>query len=771
MNPSFTRPLTALIMAQGATAVAQSTTNTPAADHSGTNAPAQLPDVTVKGERDSYKVDQVSSPKYTQPLLDVPQTIIAVPKEVYTQQGAMTLTDVLRNTPGITFAAGEGGNVASGDSFYMRGTDTSGNIFVDGVRDTGGYSRDVFNLEQVEIFKGPTGSDNGRGGAAGYVNLATKSAHLEKSYSGILSYGSAEQKRLTADLNQPLGLGEKGDWINGSSLRLNGVWTDGGVPGRDFVENNRWGVSPSLALGLGTPTRVFLTGSYVEQNNLPDSGFPTAGLPGGLAGSVDRENYYGLANQDFDDVQSGRVTARLEHDVNDSLTLRAQSTYVRTQRDALTTYFQNSATNAATFNALTTPINPATGTVPPNYFTYNPLTQVVTPRRIHNQTENEILFQQLSANTEFSTGFIEHDLGAGVDFSRETQFTPTWQPVGGPSTSIHNPDPFRAATAAQTPYQATNSPYADAQIDTAGVFIFDTLTLNKYFQINGSVRLEHYDLDYKSLAAASATNFNPTAETIKADGNLVSWKSGIVFKPRENGSLYFAYGNTFTPPGSTFTLSATANNQNNPNLDPQEARSFELGTKWDFFNGRLSTSLAGYHTENLNIVSTDDLTREVTQDISETVTGVEFGISGKITQDWFVFGGFGFAKGERESSGTTAAPTSDGANLRFFPEWSASLWTAYRLPFGLTLGGGFVYSDVTYRATLNEVPDTALSVSRSDSYLLLNAMAAYDINKHCTLRLNINNLTNEKYYLVNNNGGRVYPNAPLSFLLSAEFRF
>ncbi|HXG46962.1 MAG TPA: TonB-dependent siderophore receptor [Methylomirabilota bacterium] len=747
------------------------TTNAPSASGTATNAPTNLPEVVVQGQQEpAFKVDQLSSPRYTQPLVDVPQTVVAVPKEVYTQQGATTLSDVLRNTPGITFAAGEGGNVAAGDAFFMRGTDTSSSIFVDGVRDSGGYFRDVFNVEQVEIFKGPTGADNGRGGSSGYVNMVTKTPSLTKAHSGSLSYGSAEHKRLTVDLNQPFKLGDDGDWLSKSSLRLNGLWQDGGVPGRDFVEDNRWAIAPSLALGLGTPTRLTLSAAYLEQDNVPDSGLPVVALPGGLAGGVDQENFYGLADRDFDDVQSGRVLARLEHDLNDHITLRSQTAYTRTDRDALISYFQNSSTNATTFTTNNAAINPATGTVPPSYTPFDPVTGTVTPRRLRTQTENSILHQQLSANTAFSTGFIEHELGAGVDFTREDQFSPTWQAVGGVPTSIFDPNPFRVPTVAQTPYQATNNPYAEARIDSAGLFLFNTLKPNQYFQLSGSVRYDHYDVDYASVPAAFATN-NTARQTLDADGDLLSWKAGITFKPHANGSLYFAYGNTFTPPGSGFALSSTANNQNNPNLDPQEARNYEVGTKWDFFDKRLSTSLALYHSENLNIVSTDATTSQVTQDISETVRGIEFGLSGRITENWFVFGGVGFADAEREASGTTAAGTQDGADLRFLPRLSANLWTAYKFPFGLTLGGGINYSDSVIRSTANNLTTTPTSIPEAPSFTVLNLMAAYDVSKHFTLRANVNNVTDEEYFRLNNNGGRYYPGTPRSFLLAGEFKW
>lgn len=733
----------------------------------------QMAPVVITGkEEPTFKVDQVSSPKFTQPVLNTPQTIVAVPKEVFVQQGATTLSDVLRNTPGITFAAGEGGNVASGDSFYMRGSDATGSIFVDGVRDTGGYSRDIYNVEQVEIFKGPSGADSGRGGSSGSVNLATKTPHMEQSFGGMLSYGSAEQKRLSADLNQPLKLGDKGDWINGSALRLNGVWQDGGVPGRDFVENNRWAVAPSIALGLGTATRVSLAVSHMEQDNLPDSGLLIAAYPGVGTVPVSQENFYGLANQDYEDISNTRVVAKIEHDFTPDVTLRNQFVYTTTDRDALLTYFQNSATAATTFNPTNTPVNPATGAVPPSYTTYDPGSGTVVPRRMRTETENEIFSDQIGLNFTFQTGSIQHQAGTGFEFARETQKAPTWSPVGGPATSLTSPNPYRFATPAQTPYMATNSPYADGQIDSAAVYLFDTVELNRFFILNASVRLEHYKTQYDSLAASTIAAPNPSATELETDGDLFSWKAGLIFKPRPEGSIYFSYGNSFTPPGSGFTLSATANNQNNPNLDPQEARSFEVGIKWDFFEKRLSTSLAAYKTKNLNIVGTDAITGTTTQDPSEDIEGIEFGISGQLSRNWFVSGGISLMDAEREAGNTTTAATTDGATLRFSPAVGVSLWTEYKLPIGLRLGGGVLYTSTAVRSTSLNQPVTATSISEIPDYWILNAMAAYDFGKRFTVRLNVNNLLDEENNIrLNNNGGRYYSGTPLSFLLTAEARF
>ena len=219
----------------------------------------------------------VSSPKYTTPLRDVPQTIALIPRATIEEQGATTLSETLRNVPGITLQAGEGGGASNtaGDMFNMRGFNASNSLFVDGVRDDGLVSRDVFNLEQVEVFMGPTGSDVGRGTAAGYVNMSTKVPHLGSSNSAMLSYGNANRARATVDFNVASS-GNSDSWWGKSALRVNALWQDGGVPGRDEVEQESRAIAPSLAFGLGTSTRLTASAQIMRQENLPDYGIPGA---------------------------------------------------------------------------------------------------------------------------------------------------------------------------------------------------------------------------------------------------------------------------------------------------------------------------------------------------------------------------------------------------------------------------------------------------------------------------------------------------------------
>ncbi|EIP98763.1 TonB-dependent siderophore receptor [Opitutaceae bacterium TAV1] len=710
---------------------------TPPADPAADGADkVELPALDIAGSREK----QLSSPKFTEPVLDTPQTIVIIPQEVFNQQGAANLSDVLRNTPGITFTAGETGNPGGGDAFTMRGFDTSGSIFVDGVRDTGTYKRDIYNIEQVEIAKGPAGADNGRGGSSGYVNLSTKTPQPGTFVNGTASYGISEhggedQRRITADYNQDLGAA-------GAAFRLNLMGQDSGLPGRDFAEDTGWGISPSVAFGLGTPTRLVIAGSWDEQHNIPDSGIPVGALPGqapGLA-PVDQTNFYGLAT-DYDDVVHRSIMARVEHDLSPDTTIRNQTVFTKTERDAVTTYPGSS--NTATFD---------------------PVTGLVTPRTVRSEQDNDILSNQTNLTTRFDTGSLRHDFSAGFDLTRENQYVPTWSNITtGTPTDVHNPDPHRPSP---QPTRAANGAYARSTIDTAALYAFDTIHITDKLLVNLSGRWEKYWTNYKALAT------DDTFSRIKASDDLFSWKAGVAYKPVKEGTLYAAYGNSMIPPGSTFTLSAAAGNANNPNTDPQEARNYETGVKWEFFESRLLATLAYFYSENTNVpVSTGDPLVPFRYDSSQVVQGIELGLSGKITDNWLVFAGFAWMDSENKTPSAAPGTTTDGADLRFTPKLSGNLWTTYRFPFGLTIGGGVQYVDTVSRATNTATTPTATSLADVPDYWLFNGLASYEVNRHLTLRLNVNNIFDEDYYRLNNNGGRYYPGASRTFVLSADVSF
>jgi catecholate siderophore receptor len=684
----------------------------------------------------------VSSPKYTAPLREIPQTIAVIPRAVIEEQGATTLSETLRNVPGITLQAGEGGGASNtaGDMFNMRGFNASNSLFVDGVRDDGLISRDVFNIEQVEVFMGPTGSDVGRGTAAGYVNMITKTPRLGSTHSALFGVGTADQRRLSADFNWSLPNASNDSWLGKSAVRLNALWQDSGVAGRDRVELQSRGFAPSIALGLDTSTRVFASAQILRQENLPDYGIPGAAWSESpltpttvlAPAPVDQSNYYGSVNYDYDNASQNSYLGRVEHDINRNLTLRNQTRYNETHREAVITTIQNVAA-------------------------FDPVTNLVTVARQGNERENRIVSNQTSLVDRFATGTVRHTASVGVEYIFEKQFAPGLAGLGTRAPiDIFAPNPDEAIVG----YAPTRSlAESTGKTNTIGFYAFDTIELTNRWQVTAGARWEHYEADFRSVDATGLT----TVDLEKSDG-LLSGKVGVVFKAAPTANVYFSYGSTVTPPGTAnFTLSAQPNNQNNPNVEPQRSTNLEVGAKWDFANGRLSLTSAVFHTENKNVIFTVDATAippVYNQDDAQTVDGVTVGVAGRLTDRWDVLAHIGFLDATFDSQ----AAANDGNRLTLTPKVSGSVWTTYRLPIGVRVGGGVRYTDDVFINAANTI--------RSPGYHLVDGLVEYDVNSHLSLRANIYNLTNEKYIRnVNNNGGRYNPGNPRSALLTTNVKF
>jgi len=699
-----------------------------------------LEEVTVEGQK--YR-SEVSSPKYTAELVDVPQTVVVIPKTVFQEQAATTLSDVLRNTPGITMLAGEGGGASNtaGDSFFMRGFDATNSLFIDGVRDQGAYSRDVFNLDQVEVSKGPSGSYTGRGNASGSVNLVTKTPFEQPLRAMGITYGTNDHVRSTLDFNQPL----PEDFLGGSAVRLNAMWQDGGVAGRDEVENHAWGIAPSFALGLGTDTRLAVAAQILRIENTPDYGLPSVALPGLVSttppvGHVDQSNFYGSADVDFDDVDSDAYTVRIEHDFAPGVTLRNFSRYSDNHRLAVVTAIQNPAA-----------FNPATG-------------QVTRARQI-NERINRNFTNQTNLNFEFRTGSLSHSMSTGVEFANEKQISPGRTGAGtAPLADLYNPNPHDPITGFAP---ARTGAVTEGETTTAAAYGFDTIELNRYWQVSAGARVERYDTDFLSVAIPGSGTADVKLDT---SDTLTSWNTGVVFKPLDNGSVYLSAATTQTPPGGlNFTLSPTTANANNPALEPQKSTNYELGTKWNLFNSRLTTTAAVFHTVNTNVVTTESIGGVVVAaafDSEQQVDGIELQVSGLITDNWQVFAGYAYLDSEFKRSVTT---NQQDATLQWTPRNSGNIWTTYQLPLGFSVGGGVRYQDTVARSSLT-VPNGV--AGELPDFWVYSATAAWHATDKMSFRLNVNNLTDDVYAIsLNNNGGRYNPGAERSYLLSADFAF
>ena len=269
---------------------------------------------------------------------DAPQSISIIPREIIEQQAATTLNDVLRNVTGISMAAGEGGGGPGGDNLTLRGFGARNDIFVDGIRDFASYTRDTFNVEQVEVVKGPASAQTGRGSTGGYINLFSKQPKLETFVNGTAGVGQPDYIRGTVDVNlggETLGIG------GGSALRVNAMYHNAKTPGRDHVETERWGLAPSIAVGLGTATRAILSYFRLQADNLPDYGIPfvpdtNVALPDyrNAVPPVDFDNFYGLTARDYEKTTANITTFALEHDVGEAIRIANTTRYGYAVRDS-----------------------------------------------------------------------------------------------------------------------------------------------------------------------------------------------------------------------------------------------------------------------------------------------------------------------------------------------------------------------------------------------------------------------------------------------------
>jgi len=717
--------------------------------------------VTATAIDESIKVDRASSPKFTQSLQDTPQTIQVIDKRLFNQQGATTLTEALRNTPGVgTFYAGENGNTTTGDSIRMRGFDTSNSIFVDGVRDLGSISRDIFNTEQVEVTKGPAGTDNGRTAPTGAINMVSKRASSDPLLSGIVSVGVDGQKRASADINQPL------EALSNAAFRLNAVWQDSDVPGRDHVNNKRVGLASSLGLGLGTGTRAFLNFLYVDQDNIPDGFVPTIGLKGWspqaglepLVGHpVKSTNFYGT-RQDHDDVTAKMASFILEHDFSDSLKLSNIARWGQTRQDYLLTAFMSTGGNIS-------------ATDPADLSSYVLARSLPTIR----DAKNRILTDQLNLQASFATGGIEHDLSLGLEITSEKQLIHGTTSSGTlPAASLYNPDWNDVSTYSY----ARNGALSRGKTETQAFYVFDTAKfLDGMLLVTGGVRVDHYKTTYMSSAVcnngtgrgAVSCGSSPvgsivTTADLTAKDTLFNWKLGAVVKPAEPVSLYVNYALSQQPPGGdNFTLSA-ASNANNPSFDPQKARTIEAGVKWSALEGMLAVNAALFQTKVTNEVNASDPSD--IQSGSKRVRGVELSIVGNITDAWSISAGYTHQKTKVTNGSSIAA---DGtSSLTYSPDDAFTSWTTYRLPFGLEIGGGIRYLSGLHRGTDGAVGTPAFT----KGYTVIDAILAYPVTDNVTLRVNAYNLLDKDYVAsINKSGYRYTPGQPRTFLFSADFRF
>ncbi|HEV2272105.1 MAG TPA: TonB-dependent siderophore receptor [Steroidobacteraceae bacterium] len=623
---------------------------------------------------------------------NAPQSITVVTDQLMAAQGTTNLEDALRNVPGITLNAGEG--AARGDTVNLRGFSAFNDFFLDGIRDSAVYTRDDFDLQSVEVLKGPGAVLFGRGSTGGAINQVSKAPLLIPFENVTAELGSNDLYRAAADLDTPIG--------STAAVRLNLMGQSSAVAERDDVRSRRWGVAPAVAFGIGERDSLVLAYLHQQEDNIPDTGIP---FVDGRPASVPRSAFFGLAS-DTATTDVDIFTARYRHDFSDSVSLDDTLRYGRYQFD-----YQFESPNF--------------GDDPPTATT--PLTAVLVGRDAPDSAGVATnLDDQLDLTAHFQTGFIAHTLVAGVEIARQTAEIDRYRnPFDSDAnwvreTALLDPDPNEIRPAEPvTSKQDTVAP-------SGGAYVIDTLAIGQYVSLTGGFRYDDFSASYKSLTLQSGTLLR-----LHELNRLGSPRASLIIKPTPRQSYYLSFGTSFDPSAEALTLTTTT-----AALGPVKARSFEVGAKSEWLNGGLMLTQAVFRTQVDNAQTNDPDNPTITVlNGNERVDGVELQAIGHLTRRWEIASGYTYLDGRTLASGTFA---DVGKVMPNTAHNQLNLWTEYDLPAGWEVGAGGNWLSHRFAdgAETAYVP----------GYVVWNAMVSYDASPRLRLQLNAYDLFNKLYY-------------------------
>lgn len=688
------------------------------------------------------KIDQSANSKFVAPLLDTPKSVVVIPQQLIEDTQVTTLADALRTVPGITLGAGEGGN-PNGDRPFIRGYNSESSMYVDGVRNSTSQNREMFAVEQVEVTKGSASAMGGAGTTGGSINLISKVAKQGDALEGSIAGGTDMYARITLDANE--------DFDNGMAARIAVMGHQNEKAGQhDGAEYKRAGIAPSFSFGLDNATRGTLSYYYLKTDDIPDSGIPynnPFGAPTGnnpdnrpLNGNgkpinVKQGQYYGWKDRDFQKQENQIGTLKLEHDLNDNLTFSNTAVFNRSKNDYLWTNPDDSRGNFI-------------------------LNGNVWARANSRIADTDTFTDLLALTGKFNTGIIQHSFNLGAEYSdQDTERTQyiinglnatgsSYAACGTPAnivlgwcTSVDNPD--------RSPWTGTiSTDGADSyhiETKSKSIYFLDSIELHPQWIVDLGVRWDDYKtqqiLTYGRFnnAVTGANNTPITAVpgdqlTLENEDDFINYQASLVFKPRENGSIYISYATSSNPVGIDGGDGSESITVAIENLKPEKVRTMELGTKWDILEDKLNLTAAIFRTEKTNTRSTD--ADGTTRNIGETcVNGIELGINGNVTDKWAISAGYTYLDSEIVDDGTA---TNDGNQVQNVAENSATLWTTYQVMPQLTLGAGAVAMDKVY--------GNATNIKFVPGYVRYDAMARYQVNSNVDLQLNVNNLSDTRYF-------------------------
>lgn len=685
----------------------------------------------------SYKITRNTSAMRTDTqLIDVPQTVNVVTVKQIEDQAANSVGDAIRYVPGVFSTQGEGNR----ETLVFRGNSTTGDFFIDGVRDDVQTYRDLYNIDQLQIFKGPNAMIFGRGGVGGIVNRVTKVADWLPHRAFRLEAGSFEHKRAQFDLGTPLS--------GVAAVRLTGVYQDSGSY-RAGVNYNRWGFNPTAAFKLGPDTTVTIGYEHFQDDRVADRGVSSyLGKPL----ETPRSQFFGDPNNSPTGTNTDAATLFVEHRFSDTLTLRNRTRYADYDK-----FYQNVFPGSVNTTAQTNPVGLPAGTYAPG--------TIVQIQAYNNAQARNNLINQTDLNATFSTGAIEHTLLVGAEFGRQRTenvrnegFFPTAAlPLGVSSifATVAAPTVSRPDLLWR---QSSTSGDNKGEVTIAAGYIQDQIAISPMFDLVLGIRYERITtkvIDRRTVGFPAGQQ-----RDFRVVDSLWSPRGGIIFKPVENASIYVSYSRTYLPRGGDQLTSLNLTNQN---LDPEEYQNYEIGAKWDIVP-TFNISAAIFQLDRKNVLALSDPNNSSSPVVPigrQRTKGVELSAAGSITDQLSIVGAYTYSDGKflDTVSGTVKA----GNVVAGMPRHSASLWTRFDPIERLGVAAGVIYQGKRFAATDNAVV--------LPSFTRVDAALYYNLSENVSAQLNVENLFNERYFLFANSNTNITPGSQRAFKVGLNARF
>jgi catecholate siderophore receptor len=661
-------------------------------------------------------------------IKDTPQSITVITQDLIKDQSIQSIAEAVRYVPGVTISQGEGNR----DAINFRGAGvTTGDFYIDGVRDDIQTYRDLYNTERIEVLRGPNAMIFGRGGSGGVINRVSKEAGWDPIRELSVTYGAFDQKRSSIDI---------GNAINDiAAFRLNAVYEDANSY-RNGVTLERYGFNPTLTIKPSEATKVILSAEYFMDKRIGDRGMPSRINGSENIGNRpydigDHSTFFGSARLSPNETETKAFNATIDHTFDNGVNIRNISRYADYDKFYDNVYARTSVSN-----------------------------ELMSLGAYRDDTKRENLFNQTDISYKIKFAGVEHKLLIGMELARQETDNRRFSPNA-------NNDSLTGTVSVNSPYYFGERTWFNKRINRSSdanitaFYLQDQIVLNPNWELVLGVRHDRFDIDYKDLATTSDPN---RYQKIETTDNKLSPRAGLIFKPQQNISIYASYSQSFVPRAGDQLSGLTTLNAN---LSPEKFINQELGIKVDLMP-ELSLTAAIYKLERENLAVTDpnNPTQSVVIDGQQT-KGLELGVAGKVTSNWSVFGGYALQDAEITKDYTTSTSSSaptilSGTRVGQTPRQTFSLWNKYQIDEIWSAAIGIVGRSEMYALTPTVHDSTILP-----GYTRIDGAIFGQLSKNVRLQVNLENLTNKEYALSAHNNNNILPGSPLAGRATLIYNF